>query len=120
MLDAMRSRAGGWVAKIFIVLLAASFAVWGVADVFTSRQGDVLVTVGEVEITAEEYRTVFNRQLRQMSRQIGRSITPEMARDMGLDRQILNQLIRDAAFTAQARNLDLAVPNRAIVSRIAR
>ena len=48
-----------------------------------------------------------------------RLTTPEMARDMGLDRQILNQLIRDAAFTAQARNLGLAVPNRAVVSRIA-
>ncbi|HUE44890.1 MAG TPA: SurA N-terminal domain-containing protein [Aestuariivirgaceae bacterium] len=119
MLDAMRSRAGGWVAKIFITLLAASFAVWGVADVFNPRQGDVLVTVGDVEITADEYRNVFNRQVRQISRQIGRSITPEMARDMGLDRQILNQLIRDAAFTAQARNLGLAVPNRAVVSRIA-
>jgi peptidyl-prolyl cis-trans isomerase D len=119
MLDAMRDRAGGWIAKIFITLLAASFAVWGVADVFNPRQANVLVTVGDVEITAEEYRNVFNRQLRQVSRQIGRSITPEMARDMGLDRQILNQLIRDAAFTAQAHNLGLAVPDRAIVSRIA-
>jgi peptidyl-prolyl cis-trans isomerase D len=119
MLDAMRSRAGGWVAKIFITLLAASFAVWGVADVFSPRQANVLVTVGDVEITADQYRNVFNRQLRHVSRQIGRSITPEMARDMGLDRQILNQLIRDAAFTAQARNLGLAVPDRAVVSRIA-
>ena len=119
MLDAMRSRAGGWVAKIFIILLAGSFAVWGVADVFTSRQDDVLVTVGDVEITAEQYRNVFNRQLRQLSRQVGRSITPDMARDMGLDRQILNQLINDAAFAAQASELGLAVPNEAVASRIA-
>ncbi len=115
----MRSRAGGWVAKIFILLLAASFAVWGVADVFTSRQGDVLVSVGDVEITAEEYRTVFNRQVRAVGRQIGRAITPEEARAMGLDRQILNQLIRDAAFTAQARQLGLAVPDQTIADRIA-
>ena len=119
MLDAMRSRAGGWVAKIFIMLLAGSFAVWGVADVFTSRQGDVLVTVGDVEITAEEYRDVFNRQIRAVARQIGRSITPEQAREMGLDRQILNQLIRDAAFTAQARELGLAVPDQAVANKIA-
>jgi len=119
MLDAMRSRAGGWVAKIFILLLAASFAVWGVADVFTGRQGDVLVTVGDVEITAEEYRNVFNRQVRAVGRQIGRAITPEEARAMGLDRQILNQLIRDAAFIAQARELGLAVPDQTIADRIA-
>lgn len=119
MLDAMRSRAGGWVAKIFILLLAASFAVWGVADVFTSRQGDVLVTVGDVEITTEEYRIVFNRQVRAVGRQIGRAVTPEEARAMGLDRQILNQLIRDAAFTAQARQMGLAVPDKTIADRIA-
>jgi peptidyl-prolyl cis-trans isomerase D len=119
MLDAMRSRAGGWIAKIFITLLAASFAVWGVADVFSPRQENVLVTVGDVEITADEYRNVFNSQLRQVSRQIGRSVTPEMARDMGLDRQILNQLIRDAAFTAQAHKLGLRVPDDAVAGRIA-
>jgi peptidyl-prolyl cis-trans isomerase D len=54
-----------------------------------------------------------------VARQIGRSITPEMARDMGLDRQILNQLIRDAAFTAQAIELGLAVPDQAVANRIA-
>jgi peptidyl-prolyl cis-trans isomerase D len=119
MLHAMRNRAGSWIAKIFITLLAASFAVWGVADVFRGYQGDVLVTVGDVEITTEEYREVFNRQLRAVSRQLGRSVTPDQAREMGLDRQILNQLISDAAFTAQARELGLAVPDQAIASRIA-
>jgi peptidyl-prolyl cis-trans isomerase D len=119
MLEAMRNRAGGWVAKAFITLLAASFAVWGVADVFRGFRGDVLVTVGDVEITTEEYRNVFNRQLRAVSRQLGQSITPQQARDMGLDRQILNQLISDAAFSAQARALGLAVPDRAVAQRIA-
>ncbi|HUF45951.1 MAG TPA: SurA N-terminal domain-containing protein [Aestuariivirgaceae bacterium] len=119
MLDAMRSRAGGWVAKIFIVLLAASFGVWGVADVFRGYQGDVLVTVGDIEITAEEYRDVFNRQLRAVSRQLGQPISPQQARQMGFGEQILSQLIGDAAFTAQARALGLAVPDHAIASEIA-
>jgi peptidyl-prolyl cis-trans isomerase D len=119
MLDAMRSRAGGIVAKVFIIVLAGSFAVWGVADVFSTRQSDVLVSVGDVEITAEQYRNVFNRQIRAIGRQIGRSITPDQAREMGLDRQILNQLIRDAAFTAQARNMGLAVPDQAVANKIA-
>ena len=119
MLDAMRSRAGGIVARVFIILLAGSFAVWGVADVFSTRQDDVLVRVGDVEITAEEYRNVFNRQVRAIGRQIGRSITPDQAREMGLDRQILNQLVRDAAFTAQARKLGLAVPDQAVANKIA-
>jgi len=35
MLTAMRGATGGIVAKTFLILLAGSFAVWGVADVFT-------------------------------------------------------------------------------------
>jgi peptidyl-prolyl cis-trans isomerase D len=35
MLDALRRGATGWVAKILFALLVLSFAIWGVADVFT-------------------------------------------------------------------------------------
>lgn len=119
MLDALRNRAGSWVAKIFIGLLAASFAVWGVSDVFRGYRADVLVKVGDLEITAEDYRTAFNRQLRAYSRQLGQNLTPDQARQLGLDRQVLSELIRDAALAAQADALGLAVPDQAVAQRIA-
>lgn len=119
MLTTLRSKAGGWVAKIFIGLLALSFAVWGIADVFRGYRGDVLAKVGDVEITAEEYRTAYNRQTRAYSRQLGQTLTPDLVRQLGLDRQILGELIREAAIKAQARELGLAVPDRAVAQKIA-
>lgn len=119
MLDALRSRAGSWVAKVFIGLLAASFAIWGVSDVFRGYRADVLVKVGDLEITAEDYRTAFNRQLRAYSRQLGQNLTPDQARQLGLDRQVLSELIRDAALAAQADALGLAIPDQAVAQRIA-
>ena len=34
MMDSMRKAAKSWVAKLLIGLLAVSFGVWGIADVF--------------------------------------------------------------------------------------
>lgn len=119
MMSTLRSKAGGWVAKIFIGLLALSFAVWGIADVFRGYRADVLAKVGDVEITAEDYRTAYNRQTRAYSRQLGQTLTPDLVRQLGLDRQILGELIRQAAIKAQARELGLAIPDRAVAQRIA-
>src|SRR5918994_1503468 len=119
MMSTLRSKAGGWVAKIFIGLLALSFAVWGIADVFRGYRADVLAKVGDVEITAEDYRTAYNRQIRAYSRQLGQTLTPDLVRQLGLDRQILGELVREAAIKAQARELGLALPDRAVAQRIA-
>ena len=39
MMDSMRKAAKSWVAKLLIGLLAVSFGVWGIADVFTGVEG---------------------------------------------------------------------------------
>ena len=53
MLDKLRDSAKSWVAKVLLGLLAASFVVWGVADVFTFRPGSALATVGDREISGQ-------------------------------------------------------------------
>ena len=54
MLEALRSKTGGIIAKIFIGVLALSFAVWGISDVFRGTRNDVLATVGDTEITVPQ------------------------------------------------------------------
>ena len=79
MMEALRSSAGSWIAKIFIALLALSFGIWGIADVFRGRTSDVLASVGGKKITGEEYRRAFDRQVRVFSQQQGVQITPDQA-----------------------------------------
>ena len=119
MLTVLRSKAGGLVAKAFIILLAASFAVWGIADVFSGRQSDVVAEVGTRTVSAPEFTNAFNRQLRALSSQIGQPLTPDQARQFGLHRQVLGQLLRDAALEAQADTLNLGIAPKAIAQRIA-
>lgn len=118
MLTALRSKTAGWVAKVFVAILAASFAVWGVSDVFTGYRSDVIATVGDHEIPAETFTTTFNQRIRAASQQTGKLITPDEARQMGLDRQVLGQLVQQAALEEQGRRLGLAIPDDAVAERI--
>ena len=119
MLTAMRSKAGGLVAKVFIGLLAASFAIWGISDVFRTKVEDTLVTAGETEIGAQAFQQRFREALARMSQAARRTISPDEARQMGIDRQILVQLIREAVLREAVRRLGLDLPADFIARRVA-
>jgi len=119
MLDVFRNAARGWTAKILVGLLAASFGVWGIADVFRGYRAGALVTVGGEEISAEEFTRAFNQALQNLASQTGQTFTAEEARRLGVDRSVLNNLIQSAALDAQGGNLKLAVSDAAIAQETA-
>jgi len=120
MLDSMRRAAKGWVAKVLIGILALSFGVfWGIQDVFRGYSSDVLASVGDQEISSSEFTSQFRDALQAYSRQTGQSITPDIARQIGLDRQVLMDLIRGAALDAEGNKLKLAVSDAQLAAIIA-
>lgn len=120
MLDALRRGATGWLAKILLSVLILSFAVWGVADVFTGYGRGALATVGKVSITPEEYQQSYQQQLNAISYQAGRRITPEQARAIGLDTRVLTQLVGSAAVENHAEQLNLALSDKAVAEGLQR
>lgn len=119
MLSVLRESVGGWVAKIFIGLLALSFAVWGIADVFSGYRGTALAVVGEQEITVDEFNFAFQRSIRTLSQRLGQNLTLAQARDLNIHRQVLAELISEAALDNQITKMGLAVPDKTIANRIA-
>jgi peptidyl-prolyl cis-trans isomerase D len=119
MLDTLRNSAKSWVAKILIGLLAVSFAVWGIADVFRGFDAGFLAKVGKVEITSQEFSRAYDQYLQNFSRQTGQAMTQEEARGLGIDRAILNSLIQGAALDHQAQEMKLAVPDSMIATEAA-
>src|SRR6185312_11975328 len=51
-------------------------------------------------------------------RQLGRALTPDQARLMGLDRQILSEMFNELALDQKARKLGLNVGNETLVKKI--
>ena len=114
MLDALRRGSTGWIAKLLFALLVLSFAVWGVADVFTGWGRGAIAKVGDHEIRVEEYQRAFQNEINQISQQAGRRITTEQAHAAGLDNRVLAQLIGWSAVEAHANELGLALSDESL------
>jgi peptidyl-prolyl cis-trans isomerase D len=110
MLDVLRNAAGTWVAKTLLLLLVVSFAIWGVSGQLAGGMaGNSVVTVGGTHIAPNEYRLAYDRQLAILSQQFGQRITREQAASLGIDQQVLSQLVGGAVLDEQARNMGLGV-----------
>src|SRR6185312_7495097 len=77
-----------------------------------------LATVGSTEISIEQFRQIYNDRLQQVSRQFGRSLTPDQVRAFGLDRQVLQQVVAEAALDEDARRKGLNASDEEIKRQI--
>ncbi len=118
MLDAMRRGAVNWLAKILLGLLIVAFAIWGVADVFRGYGRGTLARIGKTEISVEEYRQAYNEEVAAISRRMGRSLTTEQAKLLGLEHRALSRLIGAAAVDAHAHELRLSLSDKGIADII--
>ena len=89
-------------------VLIVSFAVWGIADIFKGFGQSSLAKIGKTEISTEQFRQIYTEKLQQLGRSFGRPLTSEQARAFGLDRQVLQQTIAEAALDEEARRMGLA------------
>ena len=99
-------------------ILIVSFGIWGIADIFRGFGQSTLAKVGHTEISTNEFRQIFTDRLQQMGRQFGRPLTMEQARAFGFDRQVLQQIIAEAALDEEARRLGLGVSDAEIMRGI--
>jgi peptidyl-prolyl cis-trans isomerase D len=88
-------------------VLIISFGVWGIADIFRGFGQSRLATIGHTEISINEFRQLYTEKLQQIGRQFGRPLTPDQARAFGIDRQVLQQTIAEAALDEEALRLGL-------------
>lgn len=109
MLDSLRNAANTWVAKLLLILLVLSFAVWGISGTIMGGLGTNVVTAGDTKVSILEYRLAYDRQLAQLSQQFGTQITREQAQAFGVDQQVLAQLIAGAVLDEQAREMRLGL-----------
>src|SRR6266702_1450516 len=111
MLRGMRKASSNWLGKTIMAVvmgvLIVSFGVWGIADIFKGFGQSTVAKVGGTEISLNEFRQTYTDRLQQISRQFGRPLTPDQARSFGLDRQVLQQTIAEAALDEEARRLGL-------------
>jgi len=122
MLQNMRNASQHWLGKIVLTIvftfLIAGVAIFGVEEFFRGGSSTAVATVGKTQISAEQVRSAYQNQLQRYQQQLRRNLTPDQARSLGLDRQVLSQLVSEASLDQKARDLGLAVSDAAVLRAI--
>jgi len=122
MLQTIRNASQHWLGKIVMAviftLLIGGIAIFGVEEFFRGGASSSVARVGGTEISAEAVRTAYQNQIQRYQTQLKRAITPDQARALGLDRQVLAQLITEAALDQKTHDLGLAIPDATVRSAI--
>src|SRR5271155_3306547 len=118
MLEAIRNAAQGIVGKAIMTvvmgLIIVSFVIWGVGDMLRGFTASTVASVGGAKISAQEYRVAYDRTIQQYQRRLRRPFTNEEARQIGLDRSVLQRLLSEAAGDEEARKLGLDISDDAL------
>jgi len=118
MLDRMRRHKGWLKWSLGLVVLAFVFlyvpALVQPVPTVVGGLDDVLAEVGDQNITIGEFQTLYRQQLQNYQAQSGGQITAEILQSMGIDRQLLQQMIDEYAALQEATRLGVTISNAEI------
>ena len=118
MLDGMRKAAQGGIGRFIMAivmgLIIVSFVIWGVGDMFRGLVSDKVANVGDAVVTAQEFQTEMQNLIYQYQRRAKVPLTNAQAHALGLDSQVLERLIDDAALDQRTKSMGLAISDATI------
>ncbi|MEP9373084.1 SurA N-terminal domain-containing protein [Mesorhizobium sp. KR1-2] len=110
MLNSLRNAAGTWVAKLLLLMLVLSFAIWGITGKMMEGHGsNKVITAGSTSVSINEFRLAYDRQVNLMSQQFGQRLSRDQAKALGIDNQVLAQMVAGALLDEQARKMGLGL-----------
>jgi peptidyl-prolyl cis-trans isomerase D len=120
MLDRMR-RQQAWL-KWSLGLVVLAFVVFYIPDFFTptgtGASGEALASVDGRRITVNEFTRAYNAQMAQFRNAYGAGMSDAMLRQLGIDQQVLQQLIDQQAVLAEAKRLGVTASDVEVRQRI--
>src|SRR6266568_7049011 len=121
MLDRMR-RHRNWL-KWSLALVCLAFVIFYIPDFLRgsgadAASGDTIANVEGHEITAGEFRRTYQTQLQAYRSSYGANMSEQLLKQLGIDQQILQQMVDERAALAEADRLGLKVSDEEVRQRI--
>src|SRR6266404_6532044 len=115
MLTALRSKASSWVIKILFLVLISSFGIWGVGDMLRQGGSDPAVAeIGPARITGPQFMKEFHDQVNRLQPRFGGKLDNDLARQLGLPKVVLDQMVGNTLLDVEADRLHLVMPDAVI------
>ena len=121
MITLFREFTKSWVFKGLMVLLVASFAIFGLRDVFGKMGGDKVIEAGDRSVSANEFKAKFEQYKQGYSEQNqGQTLSNDEFVESGQHLQMLNELADQTAFAAWLDSIGVKPSAKMIVAEIAK
>ncbi len=112
MLQFIRSHASSVVIRVLFLALVAAFVLWGIGDVLHQAPPPATVaTIGDTKISINDYQQEYRRQLQRLSSVLGGQYTDDLAKQMGLPKQVLDGMVGNALYHSLAAKLGMRAPD---------
>ncbi len=120
MLEYLRNASEKLVAKILIAVLAFSFVGWGVAEwIFGASVNDnVVMTVGNADISAQMFNAQRSRALAQLGRDEQRKVYADNESQNAFSKQVMSEIVTQQMTENRARDLGFVVTDKRIANQI--
>jgi len=93
MLNVIRNLVKSIAGKILLLIMVASFAVWGMGDLLRSGDSGLVATVGNQKITINEFYYQFQKKLNEFNQSLDQKLTEEEAHKQQITYLVLNEMV---------------------------
>jgi peptidyl-prolyl cis-trans isomerase D len=115
MLQAIRSKSETYIVKVLFAVLAATFGLWGIGDIFRNWGTDTSVAkVGSVEINGDQVGKEARAEIDQLRQVLPNGIDAEQAKQLGILNTAVERIIGSTLLDLETQRLKLLVGNDTI------
>ena len=107
MLQSIRNRAQGWIAKILVTLIILTFAFWGIESLVPSKDQRTVVSVNKEKITQQDLLRAMERRRNYLMQEQGENFNSALLDEGLLQRVTLNELVNNALIKSKVEDLNL-------------
>ncbi|NBZ87812.1 peptidyl-prolyl cis-trans isomerase [Stagnihabitans tardus] len=112
------SRTGASIFGLIVLgMVVTGLGGYGITEFGT--QVDTAIKVGDTQVSASDYGRALQNQINQFSRQFGQQFTFQQAQLFGLDQQVLQSLISNAALLNEARRIGISASDLSVAKVVA-
>ncbi len=118
MLQNLREKTSGLIAKIILGLIIIAFSFFGIESYFQARTDEFVARVGDREISQTEFRARVDEQRQRLMQQTNGAIDARYFEQPAIKRQILDQMVDEQVLLAANEKLGVVVPAQALREEI--
>ncbi len=112
----LRQKRGNTIIWILMGMLILGLGGFGARNLGGSVQA--IGSVGDREITVQDYGRALNREMQAASAQVGQPVDFAMAQQLGIDRSVQARLLASAALESEAARIGISVGDEEVRKRL--